>query len=303
MAIKDLTTKKLEDYNDVFADILNTLLFEEQYIDENGLRDTATESIYKTDKRIISEQRRDTIKNYCNEADIVISSFGIENQTTIDKLMPIRIMGYDFGTYSDQIKESSKTAAVHPVITVVLNFTDKEWGKYKSLHDILDIPEKMKRYVSDYKIHVFDIAFLEDDIIDSFQSDFRPIARFFKNKRLGLDSLSDEKELNHINEVIEMLTAFTDDEEYIGTREFVNECYNREGVVNMCTVAQALKDEGRQEGMLKGRSEGKVEGAYDMLFTLYLSGDISTKAAAKAVNITEDEFLKKFESFKNEKLS
>ena len=79
----------------------------------------------------------------------------------------------------------------------------------------------------------------------------------------------------------------------------------------MCTVAQALKAEGRQEGMvkgiqegmLKGRSEGKVEGAYDMLFTLYLSGDISTKAAAKAVNITEDEFLKKFESFKNEKLS
>lgn len=31
MAGKDLSEKKLEDYNDVFADILNTLLFKKRF--------------------------------------------------------------------------------------------------------------------------------------------------------------------------------------------------------------------------------------------------------------------------------
>ncbi len=42
---KDLAAKKLEDYNDVFADIYNTLLFGEDLIIEQQLDFGPTESI------------------------------------------------------------------------------------------------------------------------------------------------------------------------------------------------------------------------------------------------------------------
>lgn len=42
---KDLTAKKLEDYNDVFADIYNTLLFGENLINEQQLDFGLTERI------------------------------------------------------------------------------------------------------------------------------------------------------------------------------------------------------------------------------------------------------------------
>lgn len=62
MAEKDLSGKKIEDYNDVFADIYNTLLFGKQYLNPDRLKAGPTESIYKTDKKDLNEQRRDILK-------------------------------------------------------------------------------------------------------------------------------------------------------------------------------------------------------------------------------------------------
>lgn len=254
MANKDMTTKKLEDYNDVFADILNTLLFKKHYIDENLLVSTKIESIYKTDKTPYKEQRRDTLKDYIktlNNISFVLSSYGIENQASFDKFMPVRLMGYDFGSYNDQITANKH---IHPVITIVLNFSDHRWGKAKSLHDIMDIPNELKKYVSNYEIKVFDIAYLENDVINSFTSDFRAVARFFKNKRLGKDAFADDKVLNHVTEVLEMLKVFAKDKYYEDVIEQINEYKERKGDVTMCTVAQGLVNQGRAEGRAEGKN-------------------------------------------------
>ena len=40
--------------------------------------------------------------------------------------------------------------------------------------------------IQDYKMLVFDISFLDDETIRAFKSDFGIVAKFFKNKRLGL---------------------------------------------------------------------------------------------------------------------
>lgn len=51
MAEKDMAEKKLEDYPEVFTDIVNTLLFSDSniHIDENKIVDGPTESVYKAD--------------------------------------------------------------------------------------------------------------------------------------------------------------------------------------------------------------------------------------------------------------
>lgn len=44
----------------------------------------------------------------------------------------------------------------------------------------MDIPDELDEYVNDYKIHVFEIAWLTEDQICKFQSDFRIDKRYEK---------------------------------------------------------------------------------------------------------------------------
>ncbi len=51
MSDKDIVEKKLEDYNDVFAEILNVLLFQKDLVKETQLENGPTESVYKADSK------------------------------------------------------------------------------------------------------------------------------------------------------------------------------------------------------------------------------------------------------------
>ena len=141
---KDLTGKQLEEYADVFVDIYNHLLFEKEYLQEKGLQNDATQSVYHSENGEIRFQDRDIIKKYNDGTNYVIANFGIENQAVIDKTMPIRVMHYDASGYHKQMKE--KAASVYPVITIVLNLTEKRWTAPKSVHELVTMNEKMKQY-------------------------------------------------------------------------------------------------------------------------------------------------------------
>lgn len=96
---KDITKKRLEDYDDVFADIFNTLLFDgENVLSEKHLVPLPTESFSRKYDGALRQGNRDVRK-----ADRRNGSYrlicGGENQEGIDNTMPQRIMGYDFASY------------------------------------------------------------------------------------------------------------------------------------------------------------------------------------------------------------
>lgn len=63
MAQKDMAEKLLADYNDVFADIVNVLLFDgKEVVQENDLVDTKAKSQYKADDQKLHEQERNISK-------------------------------------------------------------------------------------------------------------------------------------------------------------------------------------------------------------------------------------------------
>ena len=133
MADKDLAEKYLESFSDVFADIYNVLLFRKEILLEEGLEEGPTESIYKVEENNLRNQFRDTVKLYKNGL-YKVASFGIENESRIDKNMPIRIMGYDYAVYRVQIDREEERK--YPAITIVLNFSDTEWKSPNALFDI-----------------------------------------------------------------------------------------------------------------------------------------------------------------------
>lgn len=121
MGQKDVTEKLLEDYNDVFADILNVLLFDgKQVIQPETLKDTKTKSQYKADDAKMHEIERDIVKLW-EEGNVSFALCGIENQTKSEKEMPLRILNYDGASYRSQLLKDGNEN-YYPVLTIVLYF-------------------------------------------------------------------------------------------------------------------------------------------------------------------------------------
>ena len=252
MAAKDMTEKNLEAYPDVFADIVNVLLFKgKRIIDPNDLRDALPQSIYKMYGKL-HEQERDTAKFWLS-GQIRIALLGFENQTAVDADMPIRIIGYDGAAYRDQMNhdKADKPKERYPVVTLVLYFGyKKRWDKPLNLKECLKIPQELEPFVNDYKVNLFEIAWLPDETINMFESDFRLVADYFSQKRKNLGYKAPEQDMVHIRAVMELLSAVTQDTRFI---DDYNSRIEAKGAKRM----DAWLDEAENRGYSNGFNDGE----------------------------------------------
>ena len=113
MGEKDIAEKTLEAYNEVFADIVNVLLFHgEQIIQPEDLVDQTPRAMYKADDKI-REVERDVAKRWVKN-NIRIACIGLENQTKADPYISLRIMGYDGVEYRNQLRDMKKGVKAKP---------------------------------------------------------------------------------------------------------------------------------------------------------------------------------------------
>ena len=187
MGAKDITEKTLESYNDVFADIVNVLMFQgHRLIREEELEERAPGSAYKADGKI-HETERDVVKRWKKD-DLYLACIGLENQTASDPDMVLRIMEYDGAEYRAQLLKDGQKER-YPVVTLVLYFGyDRHWSYSAGLRDRLQIPDGFKTYVSEYQINLLEIAYLTDEQLEMFESDFRIVADYFVQKKRRVSS-------------------------------------------------------------------------------------------------------------------
>ena len=254
MGQKDITEKLLEDYNDVFADIINGLIFKgEQRILQESLENAKVHSQYKAEDGKVHELERDVIK-YWKEKKVELAICGIENQSNVKKYMPFRIIGYDGAAYRSQLLENRKE--ILPVMTIVLYFgTDHHWYGKKNIKGLMKIPEGLEEYINDYEMKVFEIAWLTEAEIDRFHSDFKIVANFFVQKRKNKNYIPDDPtEIRHVDEVLKLLQVMTGDERYLTIFQ------EKKGVRSMCDVAERLEKMGIEKGLKQGIGEGIKQG-------------------------------------------
>lgn len=61
-----------------------------------------------------------------------------------------------------------------PIITLVVYCgTERGWGGAKCLHDLLDIDDEMKEFVSNYKLNLYDCH--EHDTFDEYHTGLRQL--------------------------------------------------------------------------------------------------------------------------------
>ena len=155
----DVYLKEFWRDNKRFADLFNTVLFHgKQQLDPNRLQemDSDLSSVLSLNGYLETLSRtRDVIKKTDGVNTYVI--FGLESQLEVHYAMPLRNMLYDGLTYLKQVmllqkqnrgeKKKKSTAEflsglkrddrIHPVITIVLYYGEKEWDGPISLKDMM----------------------------------------------------------------------------------------------------------------------------------------------------------------------
>lgn len=292
MGEKDITTKILEAYDDVFADIVNVFLFQgRQIVHENELEDAQPTSAYKAEGKVHG-QERDVSKRIAN-GEVRIASIGIENQTGVDADMPLRVIGYDGASYRSQLLSDNASQNRYPVLTVVLLYDhEHSWSGPKRLKERLVIPPEFDPFVSDYQMNVFSMADLTREDVGKFKSDFRFVADYYVQRRENHDYIPPRENAEHLEAVVQLLSVMEKDERYDEIYQELKAADPMEGGPrNMCEVLDRAIDKGVKQGIEIERKntenvlQKEQENGLRMLFDFVADGDLPiAKAMTKAVN-------------------
>ena len=152
-------------------------------------------------------------------------------------------------------KRSLKVPDFYPVVTLVLYFGDTHWSGSLNLKEHLVIPEGLEDYVSDYKVNLFEIAYLSDEQVNSFKSDFRYVAEYFvanreKNEGQIPEFMITAEHLKHVEEFVELMNAITNSDRF----SYLPKLYKERGGGSMYTI---LFDEAEERGEKKGEKKGE----------------------------------------------
>ena len=286
MGAKDLAEKNLLQYKDVFSDIVNVNLFGGRcYVSAKELSREPGELITKAVSDDKLRQLQMDVPMKCKKHN---RSFFLclENQSDKNNVMPVRDMGYQHAKYMEQIKEvkesNRKTGnypnpmtkelndsqKLSPVITLVLNYSQKEWEKPRCLNDMLEFPEdigeELTKWIPEHPICIINLASQPETTICQYQSDFKYIVRYLScgNDRKKLDEYfqTTEFELDHPEAFLDWLSAVTNDTRYRKAKELIEETEGKGGKINMCVLLDMYEERGIQKGIAQGEARGIKKG-------------------------------------------
>lgn len=164
-----------------FADLFNAVLFQgKPVIQPDELEDMDTDDSLVLEHREYAQsiqEMRDNIK-VCKRSTVRGVEFvmlGNEAQEHVHYGIPMRIMGYDYGTYRKQYDDRArkyretenarkgmerdevlsgirKEDRLIPVISLVVYYGERPWDGAVSLHGMLEMSEEIAPFVNDYKL-------------------------------------------------------------------------------------------------------------------------------------------------------
>lgn len=255
MGEKDIAEKRLLLHDDIFASIWNVGMFHgDEVIRPDELTDVLPRSTYKAGGKL-HEQERDIAKLW-KDSELRLALLGVENQTDIDRTMPLRVIGYDGAAYRSEL--SAKPVKMYPVFTVVLYFGwEQRWKKPIRLKDCFTVPEKMQSFFSDYKIHVINVAWLPDRVIAQLSNPFRQVAEYFSYLRKGKKYQPKDENVRYAEEFLDLMKTLTRDNRFEAAKKNVKE---GESMTMRSILLDQLEDEARAKGEAEGRAKGEAEG-------------------------------------------
>lgn len=297
-----------------FADLFNAVLFNgEQVLNPDDLSevDSDVSSLIKFNGHVETVQKvLDVVKKTAYGVDFVI--WRLENQAKIHYAMPLRHMVGDAFSYMKEYQEIAaknrrdknfassdeflsnmkKTDRLHPVISLCVYYGEDPWDGPFCLVDMLEVPEKIKPLVADYKMNLIqlrtsktlqfhnqDISTVFDISRSIYERDYRRIAALYKDMQIP----------SELGMVIGAITQ---------SQKLIDHALEREqkgGQVNMCNALEELENTAIQRGLKKGIEEGLVKGIQATLRTcknFNIAKDDAAKNLKKEFSLSDAEVEK-----------
>ena len=266
MGEKDHTQKMLIGCRDVFAELINVLVYSgEKVVNEADLLAGPTESLYIEADKQTHQQLRDCSMYELHNGEIH-ALYNLENQSTIDAYMPLRCAGYDGAAYRSQCNDRKNTYKTYPVFTFVLNWSRKPWNKATSILEALHFKPNPAAYpyFNNGKMPVFNMCFLSKDVREKFQGDLRIILDYLCDRE---SLLKRNQTMKHPEEVIRMLHALTGDDQYLNSIPLFTSPAKK-GESTVCDLINSYYTEGHNTGLIEGRNSGLIEGRNQVIQAL-----------------------------------
>lgn len=146
-------------------------------------------------------------------------------------------------------KERKKLPGRYPVVTLVLYFGyKKHWDKARSLYEALgkNLDSGLEPFVNDYKINLFEVAWLTDEQVAGFKSDFRIVADYFVQMRKTGTYQGTVSDVRHMREVLQLLSVLTDDLRF---QKIIEDVKKVEEPKNMSEVLDRIEKKGIEQGI------------------------------------------------------
>jgi len=179
-----------------------------------------------------------------------------------------------------RLKESIKDEKMYYILLDEVQLLSDFEAVLNSLIRMKNVDEKIKPYVNDFKMNLFEIAYLEREAIDKFRSDFWILADYLYQMRVNNDYVACESVIKHVDELLMLMSAMTKDDRF---EETINELSRKESVT-MCEVLDKVEARGRKEGVIS------------VLISLVKDGILSVSEAAIRADMSEESFKKYLES-------
>jgi len=139
----------------------------------------------------------------------------------------------------------------------------------------LVVPANLRDDVSDYKINIFEIAYLNPEQVAMFQSDFKFVADYFVQLRITKDYVPSKETMEHVDAVLKIMSVLTKDVRFEEAHQ------NGMEVKSMCEVLDRAENRGIQKGIL------------ETLISLVKDGILTIEEAASRANMAPEDFQKK----------
>lgn len=245
MAEKDILEKILMSYADVFADLENVFTYGgKQKLRAENLQPAPTESFYKGKSRMHQQ--------FCDESFYLVKDgaikiqYIIENETRMKRRQILRKISYHGGAYRQQLELNKP---VYPVLSIVINWTQKRTYIPLSLHELLvqdgTIQDEISR-IENVKLEVHHMRNLPKEVRDQFTSDIGFVAEY-----LNTGSFESRRNQNiiHVEALCQMMEALTGDTRFTDLIENLMQKQEEKGdEIIMCEYIDMLEARGEIRG-------------------------------------------------------
>ncbi len=246
--------------------------------------------------------------------NIELVILGMEGQEHIHYAMPMRVMGYDYGTYKKQYDDNAakykdskgmsldeymskmkKTDKFIPVITVVIYYGENQWDGAISLHGMLNIPKEMQPYVNNYKMHLIEARKNNLKLYNINNRDLFNLLEILLDKDKGLKKTKEKAikytEDHDVNKSVIMTAAGA------ANCKLNYDILTDKESDYMCTVFEENWAEGKAEGMKQGLQNGQAKQIIKISMEYNVETEKIILKLITELNISRkeaDEYIKKY---------